>query len=77
MTLNPFTAEIPKPASRGTITLTGEEYDAVRERARVQALEEAAKIVTGMEVDDDGPWDACAKNIARAIRALIERERKP
>lgn len=88
MTLNPFTHAIPKPAARGTITLTGEEYDAVKQRARVLALEEAASVAAALvghispevPIDwDNGAeelgWDQACKDIDAGIRALIERER--
>ena len=60
-----------KHIGRGTITLTGEEYDAVKQRARVQALEEAINLfsVNGARCHPVG--------IRAAIRNLIERERKP
>lgn len=72
--LNPFTAQIPKPASRGTITLTGPEYDALVRKVRCRALEDAWEIVTSSETfEGDGDLDHAAKT----IRALIEREKKP
>lgn len=74
--------------ARGTITLTGEEYDALVRKVRCRALEDAHwQVMHDLDGDetiapapqrcDGGASERTARRIAARIRAQIEREKKP